>query len=70
MTPKKYANEMVEKMRLSSLRMSKKDANNCALIAVNEIMEQLDEVRNITGSRYVLRMIDYWQEVKQEIEKT
>jgi len=69
MTPKEKANELIDKMYFSSLKITKKDAKNCTLIAINEIMEQLDEVRNITGSSYVLRMIDYWQDVKTEIEK-
>lgn len=73
MTPQEeVALELVNKFRRitdeKGLRAIKLEyAKQCALIAVNEIMEQLDEVRNITGSSYVLRMIDYWQEVKQEI---
>ena len=69
MTPKLKANELIDKMYFSSLKTTKKGASYCASIAINEIMEQLDEVRNITGSSYVLRMIDYWQDVKTEIEK-
>lgn len=61
--PKKYAEELVDKMRLSSLKMSKKDAVNCALIAVDEIM--LDELE-IMPAKW---MHDYWHEVKSELEK-
>lgn len=40
-----------------------------ALIAVDEILNELFEISLVTGSSYVHKHIDYYQEVKQEIEK-
>ena len=44
------------------------EAKQCALIAVDEILEQLDEILNITAGNYIYKILDYWQEVKKEIE--
>lgn len=44
-------------------------AKQCALIAVYEIMKELDLLREITGSSAVLGLIEYYQEVKKEIDK-
>lgn len=44
--------------------MNKEMAKQCALIAVDEIIEALHE--HHWQNRLI---IDYWQEVKQEIEK-
>jgi len=66
MTPKQKAKELIYKFEGTGIDIY--DATQVNLIAINEIMEQLDEVRNITGSSYVLRIIDYWQEVKLETE--
>ena len=44
-------------------------AKQCALIAVNEILEDLDLIIEITGSSFVLEIIEYYQQVKQEIQK-
>ena len=43
------------------------ECKQCALIAVDEILNELDDIRNFTGSKLSLRMIKYWQEVKNEI---
>ena len=63
MTPKEKAEELhVEYWYLTN---DERLAKKCALIAVNEILEEalgLDD--NDYQSKY-----DYWQEVKQEIEK-
>lgn len=66
MTPKEKAQELIDKF-LPHVRwkMAQEDvkerAKQCALIAVDEIMEFLEK----DGSWNC----DYWQEVKQEIEK-
>lgn len=44
-------------------------AKQCALIAVDEILEELFEIALVTGSSYVHKHIDYYQEVKQEIDR-
>jgi len=74
MTPKEKANELYSKYD----DLLNKDFINpivfdnqlkqCALIAVDEILNELDDIRNFTGSKLSLRMIEYFQEVKQEIE--
>ena len=68
MTPKEKAAELVNKFDLPSGLMSI-ERKQCALIAVDEIMyNNLMEYpqRNMI---YNPHKNDYWQEVKQEIEK-
>jgi hypothetical protein len=77
MTPKEKAKELVDKFNVFSkdntpdfdkyfdqevaIRISKYSAKQCALIAIDEILK---------GSRlFYIEDYDYWQEVKQEIEK-
>ena len=45
---------------------AKEDAKQCALIAVDEIMKALTVIPY--GMQY-LSAIDYWLEIKEEIEK-
>ena len=82
MTPKEKAFELAHKFRLLEIRTSENshmmismaDAKQCALIAVNELIESFNSIydasiRNIekySGAKYGMK--DYWQEVKQEIE--
>jgi hypothetical protein len=62
MTPKEKAQELVNKM---AFEVCKTDAKQCAIIAVDEIKEAIFwhpfESPNFE--------LEYWQEVKQEIEK-
>ena len=58
MTPKEKANELFNKMYDYTLDNS--DAKQCALIAVDEIIKELDEC-------FIYSM--FWKEVKTEIEK-
>ena len=44
-------------------------AKQCALIAVDEILDELSEIVMVTSSKYIIKHINYYQEVKQEIEK-
>jgi hypothetical protein len=71
MTPKEKAEELV----LKYLRLQEKDSYNwfnkklakeCALIAVDEIQKipNIEYSNNKNATQY-----DYWEEVKQEIEK-
>ena len=69
MTPKDKAKELVEKFdELLTYRESKTKTKQCALIAVDEILtlkaESFDELPN--PHHYF--SINYWKEVKQEIE--
>ena len=66
MKAKEYAKELLAKMTTNadSLIYKNQYAKECALIAVDEILDSLDY-------DYILfkQQSDYWNEVKQEIEK-
>jgi hypothetical protein len=69
MTPKEKAKELVEKMIIYHSPDDKdyEAAKDCALIAVDEI---LDLKHIVTLRRNMHEMeLEYWDEVKQEIEK-
>ena len=64
MTPIEKANELLDKYWLMDFinpSLSKKQSKQCALIAVNEILNN-DKVMP-----YII--ISYWKEVKKEIKK-
>ena len=64
MTAKDKAKELVDKMlNQQSYSEDLYDAKQCALIAVDEIIDYLIS-NQITGT-----LMTYWQEVKNEIEK-
>lgn len=66
MTPKEKAKELVQKMRVHSpVWEIEGDAKQCALIAVDELIQQCWDYREID----LEKSCDYWKEVKQEIEK-
>lgn len=50
---------------LNSMHKAKK----CALIAVDEILNELEDIMNFEGSKLTIRMIKYWKEVKNNIKK-
>ena len=61
MTPKEKAEELVDKFLKQSLWMYQ--AKGCALIAVDEVLNF------IHTDAFSYTNEEYWQEVKQEIEK-
>ena len=71
MTPKEKAIELVEKFIPPSLDrgveywVSENIAKHCALIAVDEIIEALCDYYDYPN----MYIIDWWKQVKQEIEK-
>ena len=81
MTPKEKAKELYNKFLNPSGdtylygMLEHESAKECALIAVDELIESFNSIydasiRNIekySGAKYGMK--DYWQEVKQEIEK-
>jgi hypothetical protein len=85
MTPKGKAIELVNKFNQytvvcvthysnGKMEDNKKDAKQCALITVNEIIKSEPTQPLISGyfelySDMLDESIKYWQEVKQEIEK-
>jgi hypothetical protein len=65
MTPKEKAEELVDKMLYCYQgHIDEYTAKQCALIAIDEVIEALHE--HHWQNRLI---IDYWKEVKQEIEK-
>jgi flagellar assembly factor FliW len=73
MTPKEKAFELAHKFRLLEIRTSENshmmismaDAKQCALISVDEILDVITGIYD-----YDFEVLNqYWQEVKQEIEK-
>jgi len=64
MIPKEKAEELVSKM-LKEVGYDTDLALPCALIAVDEIMNELSEMNY--GLQYLNR-VAHWQEVKEEIE--
>ena len=63
MTPKEKANQLYNKMLNSDImNMTKHCAKHCALIAVDEILDALDK-------SLIDADIEWWKEVKQEIER-
>jgi hypothetical protein len=67
MTPKEKAKELYEKYyRIPLYVMTVKQ---CALIAVEEIIHNLNKINGLgDGSLYIEEDLDYWQQVKQELE--
>lgn len=67
MTPKEKAENLFRTYRGTFyISMSEGSAKQCALILVNEIINEL--TRSISPSIHGFRH-NYWQKVKQEIEK-
>jgi hypothetical protein len=64
MTPKEKAEELVNKM-FDYTEATYQAAKQCALIAVDEIINTIEFSSQVDE----LSKTNYWQEVKQEIEK-
>lgn len=69
MTPKEKAEELIENYRnayptYTSNRLNLHQTKRCALMAIDEVIEALYE--HHWQNRLI---IDYWTQVKQEIEK-
>jgi hypothetical protein len=69
MTPKEKAKELMLKyydlIEMSTVSFSKQ----CALIAVDEILKIIPKFEYGQGEKTTTKEYDYWEEVKQEIEK-
>ena len=73
MEAKKKAKEMVDNIqeglwRDRAVRIYQEDAVYTALIAVDEIIKALNDDIYIQGETDIDSHIDYWEEVKQELE--
>jgi hypothetical protein len=62
MTPKEKAEELIRNF----YSVGATECKQCALIAVDEILEIINETMILVD---IESDYDYWQEVKQEIEK-
>ena len=71
MTPKDKAFELVTKYSriLPMNQTTLLDRKNCALVAVNAILEQLNHLPTQGYGIEYQDVINYWKEVKQEIER-
>lgn len=73
MTPKEKAKELYDNFyELYPEQDAQFIAKECALIAVDEILETLDSPPIKTGNESHMlwkATVDYWKELKQEIEK-
>lgn len=65
MTPKEKAEELYKKMYIVHSNIYPSSAKQCALVAVDEILNE----HMFDDSEYSDRRYDYWDKVKQEIEK-
>jgi hypothetical protein len=69
MTPKEKAKELYDKFYMAipsdEMGLSDEAAKQCALIAVNEILKA---VNNPDETYLMKHSVNYWTEVKQEIE--
>ncbi len=65
MTPKDKANELIVQALIQFEKLTLNEAKKIALIAVDEIMKQCWDYRDID----LQASYDYWQEVKTEIKK-
>jgi hypothetical protein len=77
MTPKETAQELVDKFRKEFDWVESdyavdlyRDTRQCALIAVDVIIEQceFDVIYDVLNQRYMDKL-NYWDEVRQEINK-
>ena len=68
-SPKEKAEELVNKY--CNMRSHCDNAEECALIAVDEIINTLNsDIRDLdVRGNILLDLIEYWREVKEEIEK-
>jgi hypothetical protein len=64
MTAKEKAEELVNKF-YNEVRYYQR-AKQCALIAVDEVVQQLTPIEKAPNNKFAFQ---YWQEVKQELEK-
>jgi len=65
MTPKEKAEELFYKMAYNS---SEEDHNCSHYVAINCSLIAVDAILNVAKEIATKESIDYWQEVKQEIE--
>jgi tRNA-dihydrouridine synthase len=66
MTPKEKTKELIERFKIINYDLDDiANHKECALIAVDEMIKQ----QKYQSENMIWSCVDYWQEVKQEIEK-
>ena len=68
MTPKEKAIELVEDMHNAPETGYNEHAKKCALIAVDEIIQGYEFDSLEINHKRIIDIINFWDEVKQEIE--
>ena len=69
MRPQEKAQKLVDKMAMpNNIFQGAELAKQCALIAVDEMLEELDHLA-FDDPDYGTYKMQYWQEVKEEIQK-
>jgi hypothetical protein len=69
MTPKEKAIELVEDMHNAPETGYNEHAKECALIAVDEIIQGYEFDSLEINHKRIIDSINFWDEVKKEIEK-
>jgi hypothetical protein len=76
LTPQEKAKELVDKFKTYAdwngfdLKRGLINAKQCALIAVDEILDIIEDDGFTFAEYHDKKTIEYWFEVKQEIERT
>jgi hypothetical protein len=70
MTPREKASQLIVDYQIKCKSLNYNEAKQCALIAVDEIIElcEFDVIYDVLNQRYMDKL-NYWDEVKEEIEK-
>jgi hypothetical protein len=69
MTPKEKAYEIWQKMMNADLLVDSISAKQCSLVAVDEIVKEIQCNEFDFQSNVPMSVYTYWKNVKQEIEK-
>jgi hypothetical protein len=70
MTPQEKAKDLVAKMEKDFQYFASREiAIQHALIAVDEVLDELLEIVTVTSSKYISKHINYYQEIKHELTK-
>ena len=72
MTPREKANDILDNFWLMDKvepMLTEEQAKQCALIAVDEIIKECYNWNGGDNVQWETKRFDYWNEVKQEIEK-
>ena len=70
MTPREKASQLIVDYQMKCKSLNYNEAKQCAIIAVDEMIEsyEFDVISDMTNQRYIDKL-NYWDEVRQEINK-